>query len=80
MAAIQTKQYETALSTFERVRAAFPALAMNLDLHPEHVELALDIPAQPGLSFDVDLNLQNLDELHLSASALWVPYLRALAR
>ena len=47
---------------------------MNLDLNPEHVELALDIPAQPGLSFKVHLNLQNLDELHLSASALWVEW------
>lgn len=47
---------------------------MNLDLRHEHVELALDIPAQPGLSFKVHLNLQNLDELHLSASALWVEW------
>ena len=47
---------------------------MNLDLHPEHVDLAMDIPAQPGLSFHIDLNLQNLDELHLSASALWVEW------
>jgi hypothetical protein len=69
---IYTEQYEIALSTFDGIRAAFPALTMNLDLHHEHVELALDIPAQPGLSFKVHLNLQNLDELHLSASALWV--------
>ena len=68
------KQHEIGLSTFERIRAAFPALVMNLDLNPEHVELALDIPAQPGLSFKIDLNLQNLDELHLSASALWVEW------
>lgn len=71
---MSTRQYEIALSTFERIRAAFPALAMNLDLRPEHVELAMVIPAQPGLSFPVDLNLQNLDELHLVASPLWVEW------
>lgn len=49
---------------------ARPALSMNLDLRPAHMDLAMDIPAQPGLSFDVHLNLQNLDELHLSFSAL----------
>jgi hypothetical protein len=66
--------HEIALSTFERIRAAFPALAMDLDLHPSQVDVALNIPAQHGLSFDVHLNLQNCDELHLSASALWVEW------
>ena len=70
----QTKQFEIALSTFEKIRAAFPALTMNLVLDDPHVDLAMDIPAQPGLPFKVDLNLQNLDELHLSASALWVEW------
>jgi hypothetical protein len=32
------------------------------------------IPAQPGLRFDVELNLQNRDELHVSAGALWVEW------
>jgi hypothetical protein len=68
---MQTKQFEIALSTFEKLRATFPALSMNLDLRPTHVDLAMDIPAQPGLSFNVYLNLQNLDELHLAASAFW---------
>lgn len=71
---MQTKQYEIALATFERIRAAFPALAMNVELHPKHVDLAMDIPVQPGLSFDVFLNLQNLDELCLEASTLWVEW------
>jgi hypothetical protein len=68
---MQTKQFEIALSTFEKLRATFPALSMNLDLRPTHVDLAMDIPAQAGLSFNVYLNLQNLDELHLAASAFW---------
>ena len=68
------KEYQIALATFERIRAAFPALTMNLDLTPEHVDIFMDIPAQPGLLFRVSLNLQNLDELHLNASALWVEW------
>jgi hypothetical protein len=71
---MSSREFEIALFTFERIRAAFPALVMNLDLHPKQVDLVMDIPAQPGLSFRVDLNLQNLDELHLSASALWVEW------
>ena len=68
------KEYQIALATFERIRAAFPALTMNLEERPKHVDLAMDIPAQPGLLFGVWLNLQNLDELHLNASALWVEW------
>jgi len=48
---------------------------MRLDLHPENVDLEIDIPAQVGLSFRVNLNLQG-DELHLSASRFsveWFP-------
>ncbi len=71
---MQTKQFEIALSTFEKIRSAFPALTMNLVFDDAHVDLAMDIPAQPRLSFTVDLNLQNRDELHLSASALWVEW------
>jgi hypothetical protein len=67
----QTREFETALSTFEKLRGTFPALSMNLDLRPAHVDVAMDIPAQPGLCFEVHLNLQNLDELHLVASAFW---------
>ena len=56
------------------IRAAFPTLTMNLELRPKHVDLAMDIPSQLGLSFKVHLNLQNIDELHLCASALWVEW------
>lgn len=37
---MQTKQFEIALSTFEKIQAAFPALSMKLDLHHAHVDLA----------------------------------------
>ena len=68
---MQTRELEIALSAFETLRSRFPGLSMNLNLHHPQVDAAMDIPTQPGLSFKVHLDLQNLDELHLSASALW---------
>lgn len=57
---------------FEEIRDAFPQLSMQLDQNPQNVDLELDIPQQPGLAFDMNLNLQG-DELHLSAgSVLWL--------
>ena len=54
---------------FEEIRDAFPRLSVRLDQEPRHVDLNIDIPQQPGLTFDVNLNLQG-DELHLSAGFL----------
>ncbi len=68
-----TTEFDIALSTFEKIRAAFPALTMNLDLHPKNVDLEMEIPAQAELLFRVNLNLQG-DELHLSASRFWVEW------
>ena len=68
---MNSREFEIASATFEKIRAAFPALTMNLDSHPAHVELAMDIPVQPGLSFKVWLDFQNGDELTLSASRFW---------
>src|SRR5258705_288048 len=42
---MQTTEFEIALSTFERLRTAFPVLSMKLDLRPTHVDVAMDIPA-----------------------------------
>ena len=53
---------------FEEIRDAFPRLSMRLDENPPNVDLNVDIPQQPGLAFDMNLNLQG-DELHLSAGA-----------
>jgi hypothetical protein len=68
---MDSRKFEIASATFERIRAAFPTLTMNLDLHPAHVELAMDIPVQPGLPFKVWLDFQKGDELTLSASHFW---------
>jgi hypothetical protein len=71
---MHTKQFEIALSTFEKLRAAFPGLSMEFDLQPANVDLAVDIPIQAGLSFPVFLNLQNFDELCLETSSLGVSW------
>jgi hypothetical protein len=67
-------EYDIALSSFRRIQQTFPSLTMNLDLHPQNVELEMNIPVQPGLSFKVYLNLQNGDELHVAASVFWVEW------
>jgi hypothetical protein len=68
---MHSRKSEIASATFEKIRATFPALTMNLDLHAAHVELAMDIPVQPGLAFKVWLDFQKGDELTLSASHFW---------
>ena len=67
---MHSREYEIASATFEKIRVAFPALGMNLELHPAHVELAMDIPAQRGCP-KVWLDFKNGDELTLSASHFW---------
>jgi len=47
---------------------------MRMDREDPNLEIRVEIPAQPGLDFDVELNLQNGDELHLCAGALWVEW------
>ena len=69
MAAIQVDR-EQVIALLEGIRDAFPALRMDLRRDHPHLDLNVDVPAQPGLAFDVNLNLQG-DELHLSAGAFW---------
>ena len=38
---MRSKEFEIALRTCERLRAAFPALTMSLDPDPEHVDFGL---------------------------------------
>jgi hypothetical protein len=40
---MQTREFEIALSTFEKLKERFPALSMNLDLRHAHVDVAMDI-------------------------------------
>ncbi len=57
----------------EGIRRAFPNLQLEVDDDHPHVDASVDIPTQPGLAFDVNINLQN-DELHLSAGEFWVEW------
>jgi hypothetical protein len=74
---MQTREFEIALSAFENIRERFPALSMSVDLHPSYELVAMDIPAQPGLSFKVRLSLRNSNELYLVAADgyewIWLP-------
>jgi hypothetical protein len=70
----QIDHRQIAIDTFEKIRAAFPYLTMTIDLHHPHVDINVDIKKQTGLDFDVNLNLQNIDELHLSAGSFWVEW------
>jgi hypothetical protein len=47
------------------VRREFPGLRVNVDADNSNVDAAAAIPAQAGLDFQVGINLQNDDELHL---------------
>lgn len=51
---------------FKKIRESLLQLEMEIDYEPDHVELSMDIFEQPGLDFDINLNLQNNDELHIS--------------
>jgi len=63
---------QEALELFAAIQAEFPRLRMNVDMTDPHVDVSVAIPRQVGLGFDVHLNLQNDDELHLAAGeAFW---------
>jgi hypothetical protein len=63
----------TIVKLFESIQTEFPHLRMRLERDHPHVELNMDIPRQPGLLFDVNLNLQG-DELHLSVGSFWLEW------
>ena len=59
---------------FESIQVAFPHLTTTLDTGPGNVDVSLEIPKQPGLDFDVVVNLQG-DELHLNVgSNFWLEW------
>jgi hypothetical protein len=57
---------DEAIILFRSFEAAFPQYAMTLDLNHREVEVSMDIRAQEGLPFPLNLNLQG-DELHICA-------------
>lgn len=54
------------IELFRSVQQSFPNLTMTLHTNPDKFDAALEIPRQPGLAFNIFLNLQD-DELHLEA-------------
>ncbi len=61
------------LAILDRLHRDFPTLRCDTDLeHPETDALAT-FPRQPGLDFEISINLQG-DELHLNAASFWVEW------
>ena len=67
----RTENYEIAKKTFQRIEKDFSGLSMNWDYNPQHVQLALIIPAQDELDFEMNLNLQGDSDLHISTEIIW---------
>src|SRR5436189_6066049 len=53
------------------LREMFPKLQIQWLPASERLDAAAEISRHAGLDFDVQLNLQHFDELHLSASHFW---------
>ncbi len=64
---------EIAKVALARIREAFPALELVTDASAP-VELSVNLPVQAGLKHGINLNLQNVDELHFSAGAFWLEW------
>ena len=55
---------------FKEIQNEFPDITIELDKEHKHVDLAMEIPVQEGITHGINLNLQN-DELHLSVANFW---------
>ena len=62
---------QIANETFLTLRKEFPNLDMQSVENPKFTEVELVIPAQVGLSHQINLNLQNTDELHFNVDEFW---------
>lgn len=67
-------ELEIARKAFDEIRNNFPSLRMLEKYDEENGLLEILIPEQDGLDFEISLNLQNNDELHIVASSLWVEW------
>ena len=64
--------YQSGLKALKKVQERFPLLTVSLNENDPNVDINMDIPVQPGLDFDINLNLQNTDELHIGIGKLWM--------
>ena len=67
----QEAEREQFMRVLETIRKEFPNLQSEWILEHRHVEAMFTLPAQRGLKFEVSINLQNGDELHLNAGSFW---------
>lgn len=67
----QATCYKIAEDSFKNIQDFFPNLSMTWDYNDKNVHLSMDILKQNGLDFDINVNLQNNDELHISTSYIW---------
>jgi len=58
---------EIANGAIAKIREALPQIEVVVDASAP-VELSVDIPIQTGLKPRINLNLQNVDELHFSVA------------
>ena len=64
-------EMERFTSAIDSIRSSFPELHIDIDEEDPNLHAAASIEKQPGLDFYISINLQNCDELHLLAGALW---------
>jgi hypothetical protein len=70
--AVEIARFDQAVAL---IRQRFPDLHMEITHDHPHVEALATISAQPPrLQFEVSINLQNRDELHLNAAHLWTSW------
>jgi len=69
--------FKIAEKKFKEIQNDFPNLTMIMDYDNENLDLSIDIPKQNGIDFEINLNLQNEDELHISTDYIWCQFFSA---
>ena len=69
--------FEIAEKKFKEIQGHFPELTMTMNYEDENVHLTMNIPKQNGIDFEININLQNEDELHLSTDYIWCQFFSA---
>jgi hypothetical protein len=69
--------FELAEKKFKEIQNHFPDLTMIIDYENENVDLSMNIPKQNGIDFEIELNLHNEDELHISTDYIWCQFFSA---
>ncbi|WP_281336110.1 hypothetical protein [Flavobacterium eburneipallidum] len=73
----KSRCFKIAEEKFKEIQNHFPELKMIINYDDEHVDLSMDIPKQDGVDFEINLNLQNEDELHLATAYIWCQFFSA---